>query len=62
MSQHFPAPGDAVEAWLSSYRDGYDPKSSAWYAVDDLLEDYQAAADEGRALEPWTDDDVVVTE
>lgn len=60
--QHHPERGDAVEAWLLSYREAFGEKSSVWYAIDDLLDDYRETADEGRPLSPWEDDDIVVTE
>ncbi len=48
-----PARGDAVEAWLKGQRDaladGYG-RLPAWYALDDLLDDYRLHADTGTPL------------
>jgi hypothetical protein len=49
-----PRRGDEVEAWIKRYRDTHgdpaDGYQSAWYALDDLLDDYRDHADTGTPL------------
>lgn len=57
MSRYFPRPGDAVEDWLTSFRDLHAEGSQAWVAIDDLIEDYAATAEDGEPLLPWNEED-----
>lgn len=56
VAEHQPRRGSAIEAWLKAKRDTYgaDPSvgGSAWWALDDLLDDYRYAADFGEPLGP----------
>lgn len=45
-----PHRGDAVAEWLKGYRDGLVQGTTAWYAVDDLLDEYRLRADLGLTL------------
>jgi len=52
---HAPCRGSDVEAWLKRKRDEHDGPDSghideAWYALDDLLDDYRLHADTGVPL------------
>jgi hypothetical protein len=53
--QHRPQRGSDVEAWLKAKRDVYNDESGAsgaWWALDDLLDDYRLHADTGQPLGP----------
>jgi hypothetical protein len=48
-----PARGDHVETWLKGQRDALEDgygRLPAWYALDDLLDDYRLHADTGTPL------------
>lgn len=48
---HQPIRGDAVEAWIKYWRDGYAGfKDSVYVTLDDMLDDYRLAADTGQTL------------
>lgn len=47
---HSPRRGSDVEAWLKAERDKYQERTEAWYALDELLDDYRLRADTGRGL------------
>lgn len=57
MQDHYPQRGDQVEAWIKDRRDSNGNKEShgseaaAWFALDDLLDEYRLAADTGQSLE-----------
>lgn len=53
-----PRRGDEVEAWIKRTRDSYcspgleyEGCGQAWYALDDLLDDYRLHADTGTSLD-----------
>lgn len=52
---HRPERGDEIEAWIKAVRDGHlstgpDGRTEAWYALDDLLDDYRLHADTGTPM------------
>lgn len=44
--------GSRVETWIKEWRDAYqkDASPTAWFAIDDLLNDYREHADTGTPL------------
>lgn len=50
LEPHQPHRGSDVEAWLRQYRDQFPKLTTAWYALDDLLDEYRLRADVGRTL------------
>lgn len=47
---HKPERKSDVEKWIKKNRNSYPSRSSKWYALDDLLEDYRLHADTGTPL------------
>jgi hypothetical protein len=45
-----PMRGDDVEAWIRRRRDEHSHHGLAWFALDDLLDDYRLHSDTGTAL------------
>jgi hypothetical protein len=53
-----PRRGDEVERWIKRERDTYNQYSAgedgaAWFALDDLLDDYRLHADTGTPLDQF---------
>jgi len=53
--KHRPHRDSDVEAWIKRCRDIYEPHSSAWNALDYLLDDYRTRADYGKFLDSYID-------
>jgi hypothetical protein len=56
---HMPHRGSDVETWIINLRDSYADRSRSYWALDELLDDYQLRADQGLMLaDDHTDDEV----
>lgn len=65
MQDHYPQRGDQVEAWIKERRDERvpnGPETPAWYALDNLLDEYREAADTGQSLENMVNGEQPVSE
>lgn len=47
---NLPMRGDAVEAWLEEKRDEHQERSAVWYALEDVLHEYQMKANDGTVM------------
>ena len=59
LSEHRPRRGDEVDVWLRARRVGYQPGSTEWTVIDDVIDDYRRRADYGLSLLDESDESTV---